>query len=114
MLCDHPVMLDESCWQYEAFADLPGYLRWHVVPDRRIQDEAMILAAAGEWIGEQVLGPIGAALAAAAPATVWVRGPEASGSSYFPPSTTGTRERKARRVTEHHSDHGSWRRLEPF
>lgn len=76
MLCDHQVMLDESCWQYEAFADLPGYLRWHVVPDRRIQDEAVILAAASEWIGEQVLGPIGAVLAATAPATVLVRVPE--------------------------------------
>jgi len=51
-----------------AFADLPGYLRWHVAPDRRAGDEARIVAEVGAWIGSQVLGPVAGALARKRPA----------------------------------------------
>lgn len=68
----HEVRLDEGSWQYEAFDDLPRYLRGHVVPERRIEDQARIVADVGRWIGEQVLGSLGVALVAAAPVTVRV------------------------------------------
>ena len=71
-LADHEVRLDTGCWQFEAFTGLAGYLRWRVSPDRRIAHEAEIVADVGAWIGEQVLGPVGAAMAAARPATVRV------------------------------------------
>ncbi len=73
---DHEVRLDAGCWQYEAFTDLLGYLRWHAAPDRRDADEARIVAEVGEWIGAEVLGPVAAAMAGAGPATVRVMVPE--------------------------------------
>ena len=54
---------------------MAGYLRWRVSPDRRIAHEAEIVADVGAWIGEQVLGAVGAAMAAARPATVRVVAP---------------------------------------
>jgi hypothetical protein len=71
-LADHEVRLDTRCWQFEAFTGLAGYLRWRVSPVRRLAHEAEIVAGVGAWIGEQVLGPVGAAMAAAWPATVRV------------------------------------------
>lgn len=41
---EYEVQLDASCWQFEAFTDLMGYLSLHVAPDRRAQDEARIVA----------------------------------------------------------------------
>jgi hypothetical protein len=72
---DHEVRLDAGCWQFEAFGDLQGYLRWHTAPDRRVEDEAQIVAQVGEWIGAEVLGPVARALANARPATVRVIAP---------------------------------------
>ena len=71
-VADHEVRLDTGCWQFEAFSGLARYLRWRVAPDRRIAHEAEIVADVGAWIGEQVLGRVGAAMAAARPATVRV------------------------------------------
>ena len=71
-LADHEAQLDTRCWQFEAFTGLAGYLRWRVSPDRRLAHEAEIVTGVGAWIGEQVLGPVGAAMAAARPATVRV------------------------------------------
>ena len=56
----HEVRLDDSCWQYEAFTDLLGYLSWHTAPGRLAEDQARIVAELGEWIGAQVLGPVAA------------------------------------------------------
>lgn len=71
-LADHQVDLTGSEWELEAFTDLPRYLRWHVAPDRRLAGEAEILARVGAWAGERLLGPVGAALADAAPAVARV------------------------------------------
>jgi hypothetical protein len=72
-LADHEVRLDPASWEFEAFADLRGYLQWHCAPDQRAQDEARIVAEAGAWIGSAVLGPaICAALVRRRPATVRV------------------------------------------
>jgi hypothetical protein len=75
-VADYEVRLDASSWQFEAFADLAGYLRWQVAPDQRARDEARIVSAVGEWIGSQVLGPVAAAMVRARPATVRVAVPE--------------------------------------
>ncbi len=84
-VADHEVRLDATCWQYEAFTDLLGYLSWHVTPDQRARDEARIVAEVGEWIGAQVLGPVAAALASAAPVTVRViLPPEAAWLAFRP------------------------------
>jgi tetratricopeptide (TPR) repeat protein len=71
-LAGHEVRLDAGSWQYEAFADLLGYLSWHAAPDRFAEDEARIVDELGEWIGSQVLGPVAGALVRARPATVRV------------------------------------------
>lgn len=34
-VADHVVQLDSGDWQFEAFTDLHGYLRWNAAPDRR-------------------------------------------------------------------------------
>jgi tetratricopeptide (TPR) repeat protein len=75
-LADHEVRLDASSWQFEAFADLAGYLEWRVPPDRQAQNEARMVSSVGEWIGSTVLGPVAAALVRARPATVRVTVPE--------------------------------------
>jgi hypothetical protein len=62
-VADHEVRLDPAEWQFEAFTDLPAYLRWHTAPDRRREDEARIVGEVGEWMGSQLLGPIACALA---------------------------------------------------
>ena len=72
LIADHEVRLDATCWQHEAFTDVLGYLSWNVTPDQRVRDEARITGELGAWIGAQVLGPVAAALAGAAPATVRV------------------------------------------
>ena len=71
-LADHEVRLDNKDWQYEAFANLVGYLSWHVAPDQRAQDEARVTGELGAWIGKEVLGPVAPALASQAPATIRV------------------------------------------
>lgn len=77
-IAEHEVNLDASCWQFEALQDLYGYLRWHAAPDRRLADEARIVAEVGRWVGEQVFGPVGSAMAARPPATIHVLIPEAA------------------------------------
>ena len=74
-LADHEVRLDTSCWQFEAFTDLQGYLYWHAAPDRRVDDEARIVAEVGEWIGREVFGPVAAAMVKARPESVRVAVP---------------------------------------
>jgi hypothetical protein len=72
LVADHEVRLNGKSWQYEAFGDLQGYLRWHMAPDRRVEDEARIVNEVGAWTGSQVLGPIADALVKRRPATVRV------------------------------------------
>ena len=87
-LADHQVDLDAGRWEFEAFSDLQGYLRRYVAPDQRLAQEAGILARVGAWAGEQVLGPVGAALVAGRPAVVRVvvpeDPPEAGGLLFWP------------------------------
>jgi len=71
-VADHEVRLDTEAWQLEAFTDLWRYLRSYALPDRRVEDEARILAEVGEWIGAHVFGPVGAAMVKARPATIRV------------------------------------------
>jgi len=75
-LADHEVRLERRCWQFAAFTDLLGYLHWHAAPDRRVEDEARIVAEVGQWIEAQVLGPVAEALFRARPATVRVVVPD--------------------------------------
>jgi PAS domain-containing protein len=91
-LADHEVRLDTGCWQFEAFTGLAEYLRWRVSPARRVAQEAEIVAEVGAWIGEQVLGPVAAAMAAARPATVRVivpTGPPAAAQLMYLPLELG-------------------------
>lgn len=72
ILAGHQVKLDPRRWEFGAVSALPAYLWSHAAPDRRLEDETRIVAEVGDWIGEQVLGPIAHALLAARPATVRV------------------------------------------
>jgi hypothetical protein len=55
-IADHPVRLDESMAEYEAFCDLYGYLRRNRVPDDPVASEAAIVTRVGRWIGKHVFG----------------------------------------------------------
>jgi tetratricopeptide (TPR) repeat protein len=78
ILAGHPVALDPASDELTAFGNLYAYVRWHVSPDRRSQDETRILRRVGSWASESLLGvEVCAAIAAAAPVTVWVTVPEA-------------------------------------
>jgi hypothetical protein len=76
VLAQHEVLLDTTGWQFDAFADLAGYLSWHTAPDERPADESRIVAELGEWIGAQVLGEVGEAVMLASPVTVQLTVPE--------------------------------------
>jgi hypothetical protein len=64
---DHQVALNQSDPAYDAFTNLYDYLRYHAAPDRRLEREVEIIAWLGRWIGEQELGPVGAAIVEHAP-----------------------------------------------
>ncbi|MFH9571925.1 CHAT domain-containing protein [Streptomyces sp. NPDC017454] len=68
----HTVRIDPDSPRYEAFLDLPGHVRRHAAPDERTVREREIVREVGEWIGTEILGPVGPALVAAAPAVVRV------------------------------------------
>ncbi|MBT2212500.1 CHAT domain-containing protein [Actinomadura sp. NEAU-AAG7] len=70
VIAEHEVVLDATCWQYEAMCDLHEYLRLRAAPDRRLVDEARIVHLVGRWIGAQVFGAVGTALVMRAPAAV--------------------------------------------
>jgi hypothetical protein len=71
LMAEHRVQLDARSPEYEAFTNLHGHLDWRAVPEPRTRirhlDEARITGEIGKWIGTQVLGPVGTAIAAAAP-----------------------------------------------
>ena len=87
-LTDHEVRLETDQWEFEAFADLQGYLRRHVTPDRRTEHEAQIVADVGRWIGKEVFGSVGAAMTQLRPMAVRVivplDPPEAERLMYLP------------------------------
>jgi hypothetical protein len=62
-VADHEVQLDAGEWQFEAFADLHSYVKGNAAPDRRVESEAELAAQVGAWVGDRVLGPVGATLA---------------------------------------------------
>jgi CHAT domain len=93
-LADHDVRLDRASWQREAFSDLHGYLRWHVAPDRWVEQEAMVVARVGDWIGEHVFGRVGPALVKQRPATVRVVVPREAAQLMFAPLELGHVEGK--------------------
>jgi hypothetical protein len=66
----HEVRLDPRAPQFEAFLDIPGYVRRHTAPDQRVARETEIAREVGEWIGEHILGPAAELLPAAAPAVL--------------------------------------------
>jgi hypothetical protein len=85
-LADQEVRLNPADAGYEAFLDLPAYLRMHAAPDRRREDEARLVREVGEWMGRNFYGPIGEKiLDAGTPTIVRVEVPvEAAGLLYRP------------------------------
>jgi hypothetical protein len=78
LLAEHHVTLDPASDDLPRFCDLYGYARSYSAPDRRVADGARIVAEAGAWAGNVLLGEaVAAAIAAAAPVTVRVAVPEA-------------------------------------
>ena len=79
-LADHQVDLDPASDEVARFGDLYGYARSYAAPDRRVADEARIVAEAGAWAGRVLLGEaVGAAIAGGeAPVTVRVTVPAAA------------------------------------
>ncbi|UED87384.1 AAA family ATPase [Streptomyces profundus] len=85
VVVSHRVRLDRERPEYEAFTDLHAYLRRHVAPDVQADREGEIIRAVGDWIAEEVLGPVAPALVAAAPAVVRVVVPPAARRLLFTP-----------------------------
>ena len=52
-LADHRVDLDPAVGEVARFGDLYGYARSYAAPDRRVADEARIVAEAGAWAGRR-------------------------------------------------------------
>jgi tetratricopeptide (TPR) repeat protein len=77
-VADEQVRLNEEDWQFEAYSDLDGFLRWRAAPDQRSRSEAELVASVGEWVGANVLGRIGPALVERAPVRVLVEVPAAA------------------------------------
>ena len=63
VVAEHEVSVDATRWQFAAFRDLYNYSRWNAAPDRAIRDEADLVSEVGRWVGDDVLGPIGAHIA---------------------------------------------------
>jgi CHAT domain len=77
VIAEHRVALDDPADsnQVDAFGDLYDYVRWHIDPLWR-DDEQRIITETGTWARDAVLGDaITAAIIAAAPATVLVSVP---------------------------------------
>jgi tetratricopeptide (TPR) repeat protein len=77
VIAEHRVALDNPAdsSQVDAFGDLYEYVRWHIDPLWR-DDEQRIIGEIGTWTRDAVLGDaITAAIVAAAPATVLVSVP---------------------------------------
>ncbi|MBG0854448.1 CHAT domain-containing protein [Streptomyces spinoverrucosus] len=72
VLARHEVRLDPDCAPYEAFLDIPDYVRRHAAPDQRVEREREIVREVGAWIGAEVLGPVADVLRSAAPVVVRV------------------------------------------
>lgn len=60
---EQQVDLDGKQWQLSAFYDLRTFLRWNAAPDRLIEDQIELVDQVGRWVGDTILGPVGAALA---------------------------------------------------
>ncbi|MER5932349.1 CHAT domain-containing protein [Streptomyces sp. NPDC002054] len=73
LLAEHTVRLGPGDSYVEALRDLPGWLAWRAAPDDRETAEADLVAELGDWMGQELLGPVGPALLALAPVTVRVR-----------------------------------------
>ena len=84
-VADHQVNLDQTAAEFEAFSNLHAYLRWNAAPDRRLPSEAALVAEVGEWVGVQVLGPVGPAILRQRPATVQLVMPEEAGVLAYRP-----------------------------
>jgi hypothetical protein len=77
VIAEHQVALDDPAesGQVDAFGDLYEYVRWHIDPFWR-DDEQRIIRETGTWARDAVLGDaVTAAIVAAAPATVLVSVP---------------------------------------
>ena len=75
-LVDQQVALKPTSAEYKGFVDLLGYLRWNAVPDRRPESKAALLSQLGDWLGSNLFGAVGPAIAEQAPAVVRVLLPE--------------------------------------
>jgi hypothetical protein len=71
-IADHQVALKPTRFEYQGYVDLPGYLAWNSPPDQRASSEAQLLDQLGEWMGRNVFGAVGRAIAAGAPVIVRV------------------------------------------
>lgn len=79
VVAEHAVELDDTEWQFAAFADLAGHLRSSAVDqDRRLAHEAATVVQVGAWLGERVLGQIALELARAGEPVLLEVPPEAA------------------------------------
>src|SRR5688572_15201862 len=61
-LADHSVSLDSADVEYLGFIDPIRFLGRYADPKSWPDDEERLLAQLGAWMGDRVLGPVGAAI----------------------------------------------------
>ena len=73
---DHQVTLDTADWQYQAARDLRGFVAEHARGS--LEEEARIVEAVGNWVGDRILGELGPLMVQYRPAVVTVTLPDST------------------------------------
>jgi hypothetical protein len=88
-LADHEVKLDRAVAEYEGFENLGAFVRHHTDPDDPVGSELAAVRRVGEWLGREVLGPVGRAMVEEGPVTVRVRVPAGAEELLYRPLELG-------------------------
>jgi hypothetical protein len=79
IVATHRVAVVAGAWQWRALLDLSPTIAGLVDPIGRQASEQKLVGRVGRWVASEILGPVGTALAAAAPATVVVSASRGAG-----------------------------------
>jgi tetratricopeptide (TPR) repeat protein len=88
-LADHEVKLDRVVAEYEGFVNLGAFVRHQIDSDDPVGSELAAVRRVGEWLGREVLGPVGRAMVEEAPVTVRVRVPAGAEELLYRPLELG-------------------------
>src|SRR5438105_2932083 len=88
-LTDHEVSLDPEAAEYEGFINLGAFVRHQTDPEDPLRSELEAVERVGDWLGREVLGPVGEAMVKEAPVSVRVRVPAGAEELLYRPLELG-------------------------